>query len=146
MCQLFGSIFALWTLSIICQKYIFTMLAYSMSNIWHTPFVCMCLFCVVLVVVFENWVLNCVMVPQRYMLGLLCDVTSIVSFSHLSGCVFTDESMCILHMLCIGLLHIWQCEIIAFLHHLWLIFCPCYVLSLFHVQISPLGNQYTDST
>ena len=48
-----------------------------------------------------------------------------------------NKSMCIIYMLHIGLSHIWQCNIIAFLYHLWLIFCPCHVLSLFHVKISP---------
>ena len=57
-----------------------------------------------------------------------------------------SKSMCIIYMLCIGLLHIWQCKTIAFLYHLWLIFCPCHFVFILYTKFYSLWNQYTDST
>ena len=78
-------------------SHIFTMLAYSMSNIWYTLFVCMCLYCV-------SWWCNLgtrhligswSLTAQGYMLDLLGDVTSTVSFCQLSGGVCYPTNLCI---------------------------------------------------
>ena len=91
VCQLFGSIFALQTLSIACHK--------SFSQCWHTVcqisdthvFVCMCLYyvswwcCLGTGHLSGSWSLT----AQGYMLDWLGDVTSTVSFSQLLGVCVT---------------------------------------------------------
>ena len=87
VCQLFGSIFNI-DLKYWMPYIIVTMLAYSMSNIWYTFYVCVFVLHV-LVVLYWNWSFNCVMagVALGYMLDWLGDVTFTVSFCQLSGCV-----------------------------------------------------------
>ena len=58
---------------------------------------CMCLFCVVLVVLFRarHLIVSWFMTAQGYMLDLLGDVTSSVSSCQLSGVCVTWQSVCI---------------------------------------------------
>ena len=100
--------------------------------------VCMCLFCVVLVVLFGagdligSWFL----IAQGYVMDLLGDVTSTVSSCQLSGCV-CYLTICIkFSCLHAGLSDIWQCKImhigIIFLSYFILYhFCPCILSSFF---------------
>ena len=73
MCQLFGSSFALWILSIVCQKYIL--------QYWHTVCqisdthllcVCVCVFvlcCLVVLFRTGHLIVSWLMTAQGYMLG-----------------------------------------------------------------------------
>ena len=116
------------------------MLAYSMSSIWYTLFVCMCLYCVSWWCCLGtshlsgSWSLT----VQDYMLDWLGDVTSTVGFCQLSGDVCYPTNLCSdcrLHMdLC------WTYEVCnyAFCIFFEWFSCPC-ILSVFHV------DQYTCS-
>ena len=118
------------------------------SKCWHTVCqisdthllcVCVCLFCVVLVVLFYNWALNCVMVHDNtgIYVGFVwwCDIHCRF-LSTFREFVLPDQSVCMISMLPIGLLHIWQCKIIAFCIIFGWYFVHV-ILSLFHVLISP---------
>ena len=66
------------------------MLVCSMLNIWYTPFVWVCLFCVCFcgaVIKTGQLIVSWVMIAQGYMLVLLGDVTYTVSSCQPSGCV-----------------------------------------------------------
>ena len=73
------------------------MLAYSMTNIWYTLFVCMCLYCVSWWCCLGtrhlsgSWFLT----AQGYMLDGFGDVTSTVSFCQLSGGVCYPMNLCV---------------------------------------------------
>ena len=81
-----------------------------------TFLVCMCLFCVVLVVLFGaghltgSWSL----IAQGYKLDLLCDVTSIVSSCQLSGCLCYP----MIHLLKMFMLHValWDIQGVYLMH------------------------------
>ena len=60
------------------------------------------------------------------------------SFDRKQQQMLPSKSMCTICMLCIGQSHIQQHEIIAFILSILFIFCPCHILSFFHVQISTL--------
>ena len=123
------------------------MLAYSMSNIWYTPFVCMCLYCVSWWCCLGtghlsgSWSLT----AQGYMLDWLGDVTSTVSFCQLSGGVCYPMNLCIncrLHMdLCqtYGVCNYAFCIVFEWFLSLYFVFVSC----INFIKFSPsMGSVY----
>ena len=133
------------------------MVAYSMSNIWYTLFVCTCLYCVswwcclVTGHLSQSWSLT----AQGYMLDWLGDVTSTVSFCQLSGGVCYPTNLCIHFMLHVALCQIYgsvKLSIVLFLNVIlsmsYFVFCLCFVYKFhyilesvywFHSTVVPLA-------
>ena len=92
--------------------------------------------CLVLLFRAGHLIVSWFMTAHRYMLDLLGDITSNVSFCQLSGGV-CYPTICMhrfsLHM---GLSDILQCEIM----HICIIFCPC--LILFCIVLSGIGLHF----
>ena len=113
------------------------MLAYSMSNIWYTLFVCMCLYCVSWWCCLGTRHLNgsWSLTAQGYMLDWLGDVTSTVSFCQLSGGCVTQQIYAWIAGFIWAYIRPMMCVNYAFciLYCFWVIFCPR-ILSLSFVS------------
>ena len=119
---------------------IITMVAYSMSNIWYTLLVCMCLYCVSWWCCLGTGHLSgsLSLTAQDYMLDWLGGVTSTVSFCQLSGGVCYPTNLCMNCRLCMGLYWTYDVCKLCILYRFWmifvLIFCLCFMYK-FHSYI-----------